>query len=317
MYYDRRIPDDLIDLLLPGGALGWLLPWLSTDVAQAAGAHVQTRRNRHDRKRGGIQLYVGRTSPLEVRGRPKDRVRLHADRFYTAMAPDLFDRDIDVGELGLLTARLEAHAEHAAKSTHSSFVDGEAVVHAGLMRAYGPLAASDAAFQALDSEARVGFDTRADQVAFEASLPDRVGLPTSEDVPRKLDVVAVDRDARLLLVEVKADAKGMTRAAWQAAVHVARFRSLVAQHPQWFGEVLADVANQKKRVGLLAHDWAPSFGDAPQIAPVVAAPDPRDGWQAAWRAEIEPVVASCKGMLDGLRMWRLSEAGLVLKDVVA
>lgn len=116
MYYDRRIPDDMVDLLLPDGALGWLFPWLRTDAARTAGAHVQTRRNRHGRKRGGIQLYVGRTSPLEVRGRPKGRVRLHADRLYTAMAPDLFDRDVDVGELGPLAGRLEAHAEHAATS---------------------------------------------------------------------------------------------------------------------------------------------------------------------------------------------------------
>ena len=109
-----------------------------------------------------------------------------------------------------------------------------------------------------------GSGSAADQQAFEASLPGVVGLRQREAVPRKLDLVAVGPDACLLLVEVKPDAKGLTRAGWQAAVHVAR-------------------------------------------------PD----WQAAWRRELEPVVAASNGMLDGLRMWRLRGDGTLLGDVSA
>lgn len=317
MYYDRRIPKELIDLLLPGAPLGWLLPWLETEAAAAAGAHVQTRKNRHDRKRGGIQLYLGRTSPLEVRGRPMGRLRLHADSFYTAMAPDLFVRDLDLAELARLAGKLQAHAEHAAGATHRSFLDGEAVVHAGLMRSYGPLATADAAYLALDSEARVGFDSRPEQAAFEARLPQVVGLPSTEAVPRKLDLVAIDRHSRLLLVEVKADATGMARAAWQAAVHVARFRTLLAEHPRWFPEVLGDVAREKARVGLLGQARLPAFDGAASTTAVIAAPDPRPDWLSAWRREIAPVVASSQGHLEGLRLWHLDPAGRVLDEVTA
>ena len=28
MYYDRRVPPALLDLLLPEAPLGWVLPWL-------------------------------------------------------------------------------------------------------------------------------------------------------------------------------------------------------------------------------------------------------------------------------------------------
>jgi len=317
MYYDRRIPDDLIDLLLPDAPLGWLLPWLTSETASASGAHVQTRANQRERKRGGIQLYLGRTSPLEVRGRPGGRVRLHADRTYTAMAPALFGRDLDRAELARLAGRLEAHAEHAAGSALSSFLDGEAVVHAGLMRSYGPLATVAAPFLALDSEARVGFDSKADQQAFEASLPGVVGLPPGEAVPRKLDLVAVGPDACLLLVEVKPDAKGLTRAGWQAAVHVARFRTLLAETGDWYREVLGGVARQKARVGLLGEAWPVPFDAEPTVTPVVAAPDPRPDWQAAWRRELEPVVTASNGMLDGLRMWRLRGDGTLIEDVSA
>jgi len=317
MYYDRRIPAEFLDLLQPGAALGWVVPWLSTDAASSAGAHVQTRRDRHGRKHGSIQIYLGRTSPLEVRGRSRGRLRLHADRFYQAMTPHLFARDVEPAALAALAPDLIAHVERAAEQTHRSFLDGEAVVHAGLMRHYGPLARGEAPWLALDSEARVGFASRADQVAFEAALSRAVGLPTTESMPRKLDLVATDQQARLLLVEVKADATGLARAAWQGAVHVARFRSLLAEHPAWFSEVLGDLARDKAGVGLLGRSRLPGFNGAPTPTPVIAAPDERADWHSAWRREIAPVMEASRGHLGGLRLWRLNADGQVLEEVTA
>lgn len=295
MYYDRRVPPDLLNLLLPDGALGWLVPWLSTPAATSAGAHVQTRRDRQGRRLGGVQLYVGRTSPMEVRGRPGGRLQLHADPFYRAMAPALFATDFDAPTLARAAEALRAHAERAATETHRSFVDGEAVVHAGLMRHYGPLADADAPFVALDSEARVGFDSQADQDAYEAALPALVGIPAHEDLPRKLDLVGLARDGRVLLVEVKADASGLSRAAWQAAVHVARFQTLLKGHPTWVNAVLGDLARSKARVGLLGQAVLGPFGASAALTPVIAAPDTRPDWVAAWRREVAPVVGSSRG----------------------
>lgn len=34
MYYDRRVPPELLDLLLPDAALGWLLAWLRANPAE-------------------------------------------------------------------------------------------------------------------------------------------------------------------------------------------------------------------------------------------------------------------------------------------
>lgn len=317
MYYDRRVPPPLLDLLLPGAPLGWVLPWLSTAEASRAGAHVQTRRDRGGRALGGLQVYLGRTSPLEVRGRPAGRLRLHADPFYTAMSPELFGPDLGPDELSRLAPALQDHVERAARQTHRSLLDGEAVVHAGLMRHYGPLAQEDAPLLTLDSEARVGFDCLADQVDFEVTLPGIVGLPPTEKVPRKLDLVAIDRSGRLLLVEVKADASGIQRAAWQAAVHVARFQAILAEHPRWLLEVLADLAQQKARVGLLGRGQLPVLGEALALTPVIAAPDARDDWTSVWRRELAPVVAASRGTLAGLRLWRLERDGRILEDVPA
>jgi hypothetical protein len=315
MYYDRRVPPAFLDLLLPGAALGWLVPWLTTPAAARAGAHVQTRRDRGGRRHGGIQLYLGRTSPLEVRARPGGRFQLHADPFYRAMAPALFATDFDVAALARAADALRAHAEDAATRTHRSFLDGEAVVHAGLMRHYGPLAPADAPFVALDSEARVGFDCQADQDAYEAALPALVGLPAHEALPRKLDLVGLARDGRVLLVEVKADPTGLARAAWQAAVHVARLRSLLEGHPTWITAVLGDLAREKARVGLLGRATVGPFTPTAALTPVIAAPDPRPDWAPAWRRELAPVLGASRGALTGLRLWRLTPEGRVAEDV--
>ena len=54
MYYDRRVPPALLDLLLPEAPLGWVLPWLRSPEATSSGAHVQTRRDRGGRRHGGL-----------------------------------------------------------------------------------------------------------------------------------------------------------------------------------------------------------------------------------------------------------------------
>ncbi len=221
MYHDCRIPAERLDLLQPGAAPGWLVPWLSTDAASSAGSHVQARRDRHGCKSGSIRLYLGRTSPLEVRGRPRGRLRLHADRFYQAMTPDLFAHDMDPSELATRAPDLAAHAERAVEQTHRSFLDGEAVVHAGLMRHYGPLA--------------------------------------------------------------RGEEPWLAWAAWQVAFHVARFRSLLAEHPNWFSEVLGDLARDKACVGLLGRANLPDLDGSPEPTNVIAAPDPRHEWLDAWR----------------------------------
>jgi hypothetical protein len=318
MYYDRRVPKELLDLLLPDGSLGWLVPWLSSaPAAAAAGAHVQTRWARGGRSGGGIQLYLGRTSPLEILGRPRGRLELKADATYRRMSPALFAANLDTAGLATLSTALREHVERAAREAPRSFLGGEAIVHAGLMRHYGPLATEDAPFVALDSEARMGFASKGDRSRLEGQLAERVGIPATEKLPSKLDLVAVDHAGRLLLVEVKVDAAGLHRAAWQAAVHVARFRELLTLDPSWFREKLGGLAADKVRVGLVGRARVPSFEIAPAITPVIAAPDARADWASEWRRQIAPVVEASRRWLDGLRLWRLAADGRVVEDVAA
>lgn len=314
MYYDRRVPRTLMDLLLPGGALGWLVPWLSTPAAAAAGAHVQMRRDRRKLRHGGIKLYLGRTSPWQVCGRPNGLLRLDADSSYRAEAPSLFGVNLDPAGLAGRAAELREHAELVAKGAQRSLVDGEAVVHAGFMRRYGPFAGPESPLLALDSEARMGFASKEDRAAFESSLVARLRHPASEALPLELDAVALDRRGRILLVELKAAPSGLVRAAWQAAVHVARFRALLDEQPTWPSEVLAGLARDKARVGLLGRADISAFDGACALTPVVAAPDPSDDGLASWRREVAPVIDAYGGLLADLRLWRLSPSGEVMED---
>lgn len=315
MYYDRRVPQGLLDLLRPGGPLGWVLPWLRSPEAEAAGAHLQTRSDRQDRKHGGLQLYLGRTSPLELRPDARGRLRLQADPFYRALSPDLFGRAWTVDTLD--DQALHAHVRSAAQQAPRSFLEGEAVVQAGLMRRYGPLAATRPPLLALDSEVVIGFFSSQDQRQFNADLRGVLGLPVREALPRKLDLLALDEAGSLLLVEVKADATGLARAAWQAAAHVARFQALLAAQPDWYPAVPAGLASQRAQTGLLGQATPPPLPSPPELVPVIAAPSADPHWQRAWKAEIAPVLAAAGPWLSALRLWRLSGSGELLEEAGA
>lgn len=229
----------------------------------------------------------------------------------------LFDVDFEHSQLTALANNLRDHVERAIDLAHRSLLDGEAVVHTGLMRRYGLLADRKTPFLALDAEARMGFDSLADQQSFETMLSEKVGLPEGADLPRKLDLVAVDHGGSLLLVEVKADATGLVRAAWQAAVHVARFRALIESDSTWFEHILGELARQKARIGLLGRATLPSFAVPPRVVPVLAAPDTRENWLSCWRTEISPILDAAKGHLAHLRLWRLDRTGQVIEDALA
>lgn len=90
MYYDRRLPTDLLSLLAEGSPLSWMVGHVRSDWGQDNLAHLQFRRANGNRAKGGIQLYLGRTSPLEVVGKTTGHVELAADPFYRGipLVPD-------------------------------------------------------------------------------------------------------------------------------------------------------------------------------------------------------------------------------------
>jgi len=311
--YDRHLDPRLLDLLRPEGALSWLTSWVRTDEAEAQLGSVQFRRDRGSRKYGGIQVYTGRTSPFEVKGTARG-FKLSTNDRYVPLDAELFGRTWSGDALAGLGPRLLALLRAVPAASPDEFLAGEAVVHSGLTRSLGPLAEPGAPYRAVDTEARMAFRDTPSRTAFQASLPERCGLPDAEQLPQKLDLVCVRDDGALVLVEVKDAPTGLARAAWQAATHVARFTALLEVQPAWATTTWVRMLSQRHAVGLLGPAPLPPHPERPDMVAVVAAPDPREDWFDAWRRAIEPIRAQSRGTLDHLRFWRLDAQGRLLED---
>ena len=308
MYCDRRVNGELLALLESDRALGWLLPTLRA----WEGWHVQTRRAAGGPASGSLHLYCGRTSPLRLSLR-QGRLRLEAHPTYVALAPSLFAEAFDERGLADRAGALLDYLQTVDRNADRSFLDGEARLHAGLMRRYGLLAPAEAPFLTLDAELKIGFVDKAAQRTATQNVLDQIHLPAHEEVPTKLDALGVDRAGRLLLIEVKQDARGLDRAGWQAAAHRVRFAALEAHQPDWVRTTLRGLAEDKARVGLLGEGWAPNWTQPSVWVPVLAAVDPHPDWARRWSAALAPVIQACQGALLGLELWRLGPDGARLE----
>lgn len=318
MYYDRHIDDALADTLKPGGALAWLRGHVDSPEGQRHHAHLQFRRAKGGRERGSIQLYWGRTSPLEFQSRRDGRVRLQAHRTYHDAHPELFSSAMTLDTLEALEPALRDHLSAASaillgpEARRQAFLKGEATCHAGMMRRYGHGWRTEDPLVALDAEARVGFDSRDAQKRDDEALTRQLGLRGDEALPKKLDTIGVSPEGDLVLVEVK-DAKGdISRAVTQAAAHVARFSRLLEGGLRARAQRMLD---QKRRVGLLP-SGCPDVSSTARVIPWVAAPDTDPDWATRWSRDTLALRARLGALVEDLRWVRLTEHGDVLEVTI-
>lgn len=320
IYFDRRLPGSLLDVLKKDGPAGWLVPLVRSGIDAGVRPHIQFRCNQGGRSYGGIQVYFGRTSPLEILGISKNRIGFRCDKGYVALSRELFELNVRPDELLTLRPRIEAHLQASRQrviQTSSPFVRGEAICHAGMLRRYGQDFVAGDPFVAVDSEVRAGFDSASEQHTFEEQERSALGF-RSGDFPRKLDAAVVLASGELGVVELKAKGEGLRRAALQAAVHVGVFRELQSQRGSpYLVQVINAMLEQKACVGLLGHGRFPRLGDDVKIVPIVAVPEQRKGWADLWRKELASVLQATGSRLAGLRLWQLSQDGILAKDVAA
>lgn len=317
MYYDRRLSPELLALLDPDGPLGWLVEWVRSEPI----ARIDFRREDGERPLGGVQVYMGRTSPLEVLGRSRGRVKLTAHDEYKKMTPAIFGSR-PVADLGDLEHALRDHLDACRTRASSSFTEGEAVAHNGMMRSYGLNATHDDPLLAVDSEIVIGFraddnynNGTAHKRACTARLRAEVGLPARAQLPRKLDTIGVLPDGNVALVEVKDENGDILRAVHQAAVHVHRFRALATQAGYDLAANINGMIEQKVSVGLLPAGLSHRVRDDLRLVPVVAAPDGDADWKDRWWGKTRTFVEASP-LLRGLRFWRLTPTGEVVEEYI-
>lgn len=313
MYYDRHLEQEVLDLILPRGPLHWLVDFVKSDER----SRLDFRRALGDRRRGTIQLYFGRTSPLEVRVVSPGEVELTADQQYRD--PELFGRHA-VANLTAIRTNLWDHLAAVHLKTRDAFTKGEAVSHNGLMRRYGLYFRPEDPLLAIDSEVRVGFKKHGPsdaatgtehRDAYQASARGAIDLASAE-IPMKLDTLGVLPTGDLALVEVKDKDGDIRRALEQAAFHVHSFTELCAQAD--LVKVVRLMIGQKIEAGLLPPEAAGRLSDKPRLIPVVAAPDDdHENFAAKWLADsaTKRFVATTPQLRD-LRLWHLSKTGEII-----
>lgn len=322
MYYDRSIDARLARTIVPGGPLSWLMDHVRSRQGRHRHAHVQFRRDRNGRRRGSIQLYWGRTSPLEFRLRGDGRVKLHADATYRRLSEQLFSEPIVIDRLRARHHDFLAHLERAwsllanPRDRRRAFVTNEAACHAGLMRRYGHDWRSGDPLLLFDSEARVGFSAQGRITGSERRRADdpqtrkQLLLDASVPMPTKLDALGILPSGDLALVEVK-DAEGdIDRAIVQAAVHVVRYSRLMLDGQ--LRQTLQTMIDQKAATGVIPRA-CPRPAQAPRIVPCVAAPDDSGDWPASWRRAFGKCGGKLRTVLANLLFIRIDADGRILE----
>lgn len=314
MYYDRRVDAKLAETLLPGEPLSWLVGYVASAEGRCRHAHIQFRRDRAGaRRRGSIQLYWGRTSPVEFQLWRGSRVRLHAAASYRSLSVALFSGTIRLPELAGLETELRGHLDRAAVQLRNNtrrwaFLTGEAICHAGLMRRYGHEWQTGDPFVMADAEVRVGYTSSLEREAARQRLCQELGLGKS--VPTKLDALGVLPTGDLALVEVKGSDETIGDAAIQVATHVA-----VLSHLRAKGVLRAAVQallDQKSAADLIP-GAPPTVRDHPDIVPWIAAPDAEPDWEKRWRGAVRCVDDRVRRYLHSLRLARLSPTGHIVE----
>ena len=322
MYYDRTIDDPLAATIVPGGPLSWLMDHVRSGGGRDRHAHVQFRRDRNGRHRGSVQLYWGRTSPLEFRLRGDGRVSFHADPTYRNLSEQLFSEPVGINRLHARRDDFHDHLERSWKvlsdpsssERRRAFVTGEAVCHAGFMRRYGHDWRAGDPLLAIDSEARVGFGRQGKisgterQRADDAATREHLQLDASVTIPRKLDALGILPSGDVALVEIK-DADGsISRALVQAAAHAVRYSHLMAHGG--LRDTLGAMIHQKAATGVLP-PGCPRPGQAPRIVPCVAAPDTSPDWPAGWSRDFDRCGQQLRAALADLIFIRLHADGRI------
>ena len=316
MYYDRSIDAELVTALAPGGSLAWLMAHVRSDTGRRHHAHLEFRKTRSgDRQRGSVQLYWGRTSPLEIQSRRGSCVRLKADKDYRTGSEPLFSESLSLSRLGQFEDDLRAHL-HRVKAflaqpnpRRRAFVTGEATCHAGLLRRYGHGWRPGDPLVAVDAEVRIGFANRPAQKDANARLRAHLRLSSSEALPNKLDALGVLHTGDIVLVEVKDVAGSIERAVIQLAAHMARFSELMAKDP--LRDSVQRLLDQKRNAAVVPQG-GPDLRKTARLVPWLAAPDGSADWPAGWRKAIRNCDKNLSpSFLSDLTLVRLDKHGSI------
>ena len=283
--FDRRVPPELADALAPGGPMHELVEIAQSELGWAHGLDLRLRaRPGHAGARA--TLYLGLTQVLHVRYLGPERFKLQGQTgkgFAAKLDPTLFDPSWAVPQsLDRLVAgwpSVMTYVRAAIEAAPRRYLSAEGLVQARLAR-------GGEGFVPIDREVVINFPS---QPVKDAALSrEVVGIRAARDrlamthrwaekakaFGDELDMLAVDRKGRVLVVEVKhgGDTAGVGWTPAQVARYL-RLCQLWVDATSSAASILNGMLEQSRKIGLV-NDPSFKVTDPVTLVPVIAIGEP-------------------------------------------
>lgn len=281
LYFNRVVPDPLIEALAPGGPFHSLVELARGHLALERSLDLQLRADGKatNRTRGWATLYVGLTKALDLRFDERKGYRIvpqgQFGRFAETQAgtSPTWASWLPLEKLAAVWADVLAFAEEVIASAAPSHTETEGWMQAALS------AQTNGDFTVIDRESQFGFDSAPARRDHHASIKDQLaGLEIQgawfRTIPRfggELDALAIDDRGRLLIVEVK-PGSSIPSLFWtpaQVTFYHRLFSDWVKQGQAQARIVLEQLAEQRRRIGLVGSPARP-LGPHLELVPVIA-----------------------------------------------
>lgn len=320
--FDRRVPRELADALAPGGPMHELVNLAHSSFGSANGLDLRLRaRPGHTDARA--TLYLGLTQVLHVHRLGPDRFKLKGQTgkgFAEQLDPALFDRSWaqpqPLDRLARAWPAVMTYVRAAVEAAPPKYLSSEGLVQASLGR-------GAESFATIDREVVINFPS---QLIKDAALAEEVAgiraareqLATTHRWAEKdkafgdeLDMLAVDREGRLLVIEVKygGDTAGVGWTPAQVARYL-RLCQLWVDATPWAPSILNGMLRQATEIGLAA-DRGYTVADPLTLVPVIAVGQPvKNPPVANERMRIVHDALAEHGVgLAGLQIWSVGVDG--------
>ena len=320
--FDRRVPQELADALGPDGPMHDLVEIIHGELGSTMGLDLRLRaRPGHAPARA--TLYLGLTQVLHVHRVGPGRFKLEGQRgkgFAAGLDPALFDpswaKPQSLARLAESWPAVMTYVHAAVQAAPDQYLSSEGLVQARLGR-------GGEDFATIDREVVISFPSQqlkdaalAQEVAGIRAAREQLALThrwAEKDKPfgDELDMLAVDREGRVLVVEVKhgSDTGGVGWTPAQVARYL-RLCQLWVDATPWAPSILNGMLQQAAQIGLLA-DSGYQVADPLTLVPVIAIGQPiKNPTAVNERMRIVHDALAAQGVqLAGLQIWSVDESG--------
>lgn len=269
--FDRRLSEEFLQHFLPSGFAAGLAAYVK------AGLYPLDLRPRRDLKSKAehVTLYVGLTAVLQVKSSSSGLIRLDAHKSHRKIGgfSDAWAKPHPVEDWIDQWPDVEAYLERIIPAATQSHGRTEGAVQAavGAHRSQDRVVLDrevTPSFRDESTKKRILEECR--QPVLKACRDGGLGFGKGpKTLGSECDALAVDRNGRILAIEIKPLGGSIPWVPAQALMYARVLQRWVEEDPAGAAEVLRGMGDQRHRMGL-APAWAGEIETRPEVVPVVA-----------------------------------------------